>query len=857
MELPTGAVSLLFTDVEGSTRLLDALGAGYDDVMEAEQRILRSAIDEHRGVVFGTEGDALFAVFLTAGDAVAAARDAQRRLTEHLWPEGAAVRVRMAVHTGEVRLVGDSYYGMALHVAARVCSAGHGGQVLLTGATRSAAEGFDVRDLGERRLKDLSEPVPISQLVGVGLAESFPELRTLSGTRNNLPADTDAFVGRTVELASLIAEFSSHRLVTLTGAGGSGKTRLSLRAAAHGLGSTRDVWFVELAPLTDPALITAQVAGALGLGESATKPLRMTLVDWLRANDSLLVLDNCEHLVEGVAEFVDDVLRSCPELLILTTSREPLGIRGERTVRVPPLALDGEAATLFLTRAQTMVPGFDRDAVDRRLVDQVCRRLDGLPLALELAAARLRSLSLDELAARLDDRFRLLTGGNRTSPSRQRTLGAVVDWSYDLLSQPEGRLFRAVSVFPDSFTLQAAAGVTGDDTVDVIDGLGRLVEKSLVVPAEARAGVARYQLLETLRQYGRDRLRERDEEEQRRDRLLGWAMTFVERLENDLRTPRMDAALADVMPERVSMRAAMEWAIERNDLSAALRLVTTIPLGLTTERRAMISDLLDRGGESLAADVVARAQLTLGDLAFEQGDWAAAASAGAEARIAFTRLGDRHHAAWAAHVYSAGAWGAGDLSTLDRLLVECREEFQALDSNFGIAHTLWRSSLREPDPGTARAMAAEAERRYRELGAPIMRAHALEARGIIEIEAGDLDSAAPFLHEATEVLAAVGNAGCTAHALEAVAVWAAERGDPSSAGELVGAAESLRSASGAGHKPWEVRARHGGSFDADVLGDDGAVRDAIQRGRQSSLAAAAELVAALLAPATDARRRPA
>jgi hypothetical protein len=271
----------------------------------------------------------------------------------------------------------------------------------------------------------------------------------------------------------------------------------------------------------------------------------------------------------------------------------------------------------------------------------------------------------------------------------------------------------------------------------------------------------------------------------------------------------------------------------------------------------MISDLLDRGGESLAADVVARAQLTLGDLAFEQGDWAAAVSAGAEARIAFTRLGDRHHAAWAAHVYSAGAWGAGDLSTLDRLLVECREEFQALDNQFGIAHTLWRSSLREPDPGAARAMAAEAERRYRELGAPIMRAHALEARGLVEIEAGDLDSAAPFLHEATEVLAATGNAGCTAHALEAVAVWAAERGDPSSAGELVGAAESLRSASGAGHKPWEVRARHGGSFDADVLGDDGAVRDAIQRGRQSSLAAAAELVAALLAPATDARRRPA
>ena len=305
MELPTGAVSLLFTDVEGSTRLLDALGAGYDDVMEAEQRILRSAIDEHRGVVFGTEGDALFAVFLTAVDAVAAARDAQRGLTEHAWPEGAAVRVRMAVHTGEVRLVGDSYYGMALHVAARVCSAGHGGQVLLTGATRSAAEGFDVRDLGERRLKDLSEPVPISQLVGVGLAESFPELRTLSGTRNNLPADTDAFVGRTVVLASLTAEFSSHRLVTLTGAGGSGKTRLALRAAAHGLGSTRDVWFVELAPLTDPALITAQVAGALGLGESAPNRFGLRALDGLAQRDDLGLLAEARERTDGDRDVFD------------------------------------------------------------------------------------------------------------------------------------------------------------------------------------------------------------------------------------------------------------------------------------------------------------------------------------------------------------------------------------------------------------------------------------------------------------------------------------------------------------------------------------------------------------------------
>ena len=267
--------------------------------------------------------------------------------------------------------------------------------------------------------------------------------------------------------------------------------------------------------------------------------------------------------------------------------------------------------------------------------------------------------------------------------------------------------------------------------------------------------------------------------------------------------------------------------------------------------------LLAGGAGRHPANVVAQAQLTMSDIALDEGDWAAAVAASSAARAGFDDVGDRRRSAWACLDGVTASWGTGDRATAERLLAECLDGFRGLDDDFGLAMTLWAASLLDPDRATATAMAVEAERRFREYGAPMMRAHALEARGLVEIEAGDLDSAAPFLHEATEVLAATGNAGCTAHALEAVAVWAAERGDPSSAGELVGAAESLRSASGAGHKPWEVRARHGGSFDADVLGEDGAVRDAIQRGRQSSLAAAAELVAALLAPATDARRRPA
>jgi hypothetical protein len=308
-----------------------------------------------------------------------------------------------------------------------------------------------------------------------------------------------------------------------------------------------------------------------------------------------------------------------------------------------------------------------------------------------------------------------------------------------------------------------------------------------------------------------------------------------------MRTPAMDATLAAVMPERVNMRAAMDWAIEQGRLSDALRLVTNVPLALTTQRRTLIIDLLAEGGGLLSKEVVARAQLTLGDLAFEQADWDAAATYGGAARDGFVEIGDRHRAAWAAHVYSSGCWGAGDVSELDRLLPSLLEEFRALGDDYGIAQTVWRTSLREPDRFIATQMADEAEARYRALGSPIMRAHALEARALIDLDAEDLPGAAPFLREALTILAEANNLGCTAHVLEAVAAWSAADGQLDGAGELIGAAEALREASGAGHKPWEVRARHGGDFDASVLGDPDAVRDLLARGRGLSLTAAAAL----------------
>jgi non-specific serine/threonine protein kinase len=658
-----------------------------------------------------------------------------------------------------------------------------------------------------------------------------------------------------VELAAVLDGLTDHRLVTLTGAGGSGKTRLALQAAAGLLESSRDgVWFVDLTPVNDETRAPAQLADVLGLGERPGKPLDESVAEWLRAHEVLLVFDNCEHLVQGVAAFVDDVLRTCPAVRVLATSREALGVRGELVLPVPPLSLDGEAAALFVTRAMTAVPGLRSSDLDAELVDQVCRRLDGLPLAIELAAARLRSLSQAELAARLDDRFQLLTGGSRTAPSRQRTLEAVVAWGYDLLSADERALFRAVSIFPDSFDLDAAAAVSDGNPLDALDTVARLLDKSFLVKTTTDSGSSRYHLLETLRHYGRDRLRESDEFEARRNDLLAWAMGLVARLERDLLTPAMDAAIAAVMADRANLRVAMEFAMEREDFTAALRIVTAVPADLTGRRRALIVDLLDRGSEQHGDQVVAKSQQTLADLAFEQGDWQQAAQAYEAAWVGFEALGDRRRALWSKHGYCSARWALGDTDVARRLNRECLAELRTLGDEYGIAQTVWLASLLEPDRSTATSLAVEAEGRYTELGSPIMRAHALEARGLIALADGDVDAATAPLREAIAVLAGATNLGCTAHLLEAVAVWASLQGEMEAAGEFVGSAESLRAASGAGHKPWEVRALHGEDFDLRVMGDDDAAHDAARRGRLLSLAAAAELADSALGRATDLAR---
>ncbi len=468
VELPTGTVTLMFTDIEGSTRLLRSLGDDYGRLLRAHRAILREAVAGNGGVEFGTEGDACFLAFGSAAAALAAAAEAQVALAAADWPGGARPRVRMGVHTGSPVVVDDDYVGIDVHRAARICSAAHGGQVLVSGATRDAAEpgpGQALRDLGHHRLKDLDRPEHLFQLVAAGLAEDFPPPRSLP-TPSNLPAVPTSFVGREAELAeaSELLARPGVRLLTLTGPGGAGKTRLALETGRALAPRFPDgVWFVPLAPVTDPARVGLAVVEALRLTNPAGRDSIDVVADGVRDWAALLLLDNFEHVAEACG-WVGELLGRAPRVRVLATSRIVLGLTGEHDYPVRPLPSE-EAATLFVQRAQAVRPHFapDGDGGQAAVAD-ICARLDGLPLAIELAAARLRLLSLDDLRRGLTERLPLLTSRARDLPERQRTLRNTIDWSYRLLAPDEQALLRRLSVFVGGWTWESAEAVVGEPT---------------------------------------------------------------------------------------------------------------------------------------------------------------------------------------------------------------------------------------------------------------------------------------------------------------------------------------------------------------------------------------------------------
>jgi predicted ATPase/class 3 adenylate cyclase len=636
-DLPAGTVTFLLTDIEGSTRLWETVPKAMEVALEQHDRLLAGVIGGHGGVVVTSrgEGDSFFAVFPSAVAAAEAAGACQLALHGEAWPAGASLRVRMGLHTGEAHVQEGDYVDHApINRCARVKAAAHGGQVLVTKTTRDLVEGrlgsgFGLQRLGEFRLRDLAEPELIYQLTHPDLPAGFPPIRTLAERTGNLPLQVSSFIGRERELEQTVAALGAARVVTLTGPGGVGKTRLALQVAGQVAPRFADgAWLCELAPVRDPAGVDDAVAAVFSVTARAGQGTRETLVEFLRSKQLLLVLDNCEHVLGEAAALAGVLQRSCERLVILATSRESLGIEGEHLVPVPPLGVPGagadlpaitraEAVRLFAERAAAVRPGFQVTAGNAAAVAAVVRRLDGIALSVELAAARVPAMTAAELARRLERSFAVLAAGPRGAVGRHQTLRATIDWSFQLLTGPEQQLLARMAVFAGGATLEAAEAVCGGEGIDpdaVFELLASLVARSLVV-AEEHGPQTRYRLLETIRQYGEERLNQAGEADRWRARHAGYYADLLPRVREHAHDPKQDVFWAvRVSAEQDNLLAAWSWAIGTGNVGTAFAILagfapsevwTSYPLLLAGSAALELPGAADHPGYPLAAAVSA------------------------------------------------------------------------------------------------------------------------------------------------------------------------------------------------------------------------------------------------------------
>jgi predicted ATPase/class 3 adenylate cyclase len=813
---PTGTVTLLFTDIEGSTRMLERLGPQrYGEALQLHRRLLRTVFQRHAGYEVDYEGDAFFVAFPRAQDAVAAATEGQQALAAAEWPEGLPIRVRMGLHTGEPVAMPPKYLGLDVHKAARIMAAGHGGQVLISATTQRAADGAKVVPLGEHRLKDLLQPEPLYQLRIPGLPSEFPVLKTLGNRPTNLPVQPNPLIGREHEVAELTALLRDPqvRLMTLTGPGGIGKTRLALQVGAELLDDFRSgVFFVSLAPIRDPALVISAIAQALAVHEVPGEEPADTLASYVEQKQMLLVLDNLEHVIDAAVD-VAAMLGRCAQVKVLVTSRERLRLRDERVYAVPPLPvvepdadvdvlLSNDAVALFAARAHAATGEFELDTESAAVVAAICARLDGLPLAIELAAGRISVFPPEALLRRLDRRLQVLVDGARDLAPRQRTLRETIAWSYELLHPAEQLLFAVLGIFDGGCRLDAAEAMCHPHegrAVAVVDQVFSLVEKNLLRRRADPDGEPRFVMFETLREFAQQQLG--DDGQAARGAHARHYATVVRQLAPGLRTAELPSVVARLAPDEPNIRTAFSTLIAAGDSGAALRFASGLLLywyirGRPSEAISQLRSALALPGGAAIARTEALNHLALA-LAMVRADPGAVAEAAAEAEQLAREHGDDAGIAFALN-NRALALAAMESPDARRALQLLQEALNGIRGNADkwvealILTNLGFVRFLTGDMDAARELMLEVDRNYRCSGInPPMYAMSLANLGGLEISQGNRSIGIRRLADAIRAAQAIGMIEVVVSSLEVLVAALAQTGNHAEAARLAGGAEQL------------------------------------------------------------------
>jgi predicted ATPase/class 3 adenylate cyclase/Tfp pilus assembly protein PilF len=764
---PNGTVTFLFTDIEGSTRLAQEFPETYHISMDRHHEILQNIIDSNFGFVFETVGDAFCVAFSNTYDAIKAAVEIQIKLQAEIWLNS-PVKVRMGIHTGTAEWNGKDYMGyITLARTQRIMSAAYGDQIIISGDTYELTKekvynDITFKDLGERRLKDLIHPMRIYQIASPRIRDDFPQLKTLDSRPNNLPVQLTSFIGREEEMRKIKGVLRQTHLTTLTGSGGSGKTRLALQVAADIIDEFENgVWYIELASLVDPALLPQAIAQVLNIKEEAKRTMEETLVDYLRDKQIMLILDNCEHMIESCAKLAEVLLKKIPKLKLIATSREALRCSGEITHRVLSLEspdpskkitveqlIQYESVRLFIERALSVNPNFRVNEENASSLAKICFQLDGIPLAIELAASRIKVLSVQKIQERMNDRFKLLTGGKRTALPRQQTLKAMIDWSYDLLSVQEKNLWNRLSVFSGGWTLEEAETICSDDLImpeDVIELTDNLTEKSIIIFNEEKD---RYRMLETIRQFGEEKLKEANESSVFSEKHLSYFTEFAEKSEPELYGSKMQEALIKLNEDKGNLDNALNYSIESSNIETGLRLASAMGyfwqvLGNFSEGRSILTSLIEKSGD-IKSTAFAKALNTAGTFTRIQGDYEKAKEYIEYGLNINNELGNISGISFSLSNSGQLAFNKGEYDLAEELFNSSLEKFRQTGNKYGIGNTindLGTVALAKGEIGKAKKLFEESLKIRTETGDNLGIANSFNNLGTVSYTEGNLSKA--------------------------------------------------------------------------------------------------------------------